>query len=264
MAERGDAGEIVRCWGVADDGAIVAVAVHHSIADSLVDRWPPTGLARSDQPTAPVAHRITVGRSVDDGQPWRGRDRVESELALFASERLAGLVAVHAAVIVRGSKALLVPGTSGAGKSTLSVAAAAAGAAVLSDEYALVDPTSGWVTGWRRPVRVRRPGGGVDRLDIATESGPVPVGLVALVRHDAGASHPWAPISRTDAVLGLLANTVCARSRPDEALDAALVVARSAVAVAGPRGEAEHAIVELFALLDRSEPPAGHAEADTG
>ena len=55
--------------------------------------------------------------------------------------------------------------------------------------------------------------------------------------------------SRLVAVLGLLANTVCARSRPDEALDAALAIARSARAVAGPRGEAADAVVELLALL---------------
>lgn len=256
MAEREGTEEIVRCWGAADDGTIVEVAVHHTIADALVDRWPPIGLAKSHQAIGPVAHQITVRRSVDGGEPWRGRDRLESELALFASERLAGLVAVHAAVIVQGSRALVVPGTSGAGKSTLSVAAVAAGARVLSDEYALVDPVTGLVTGWRRPVRVRRPDGGVDRLDIATESDPVPVGLVALVTHNTDHGQSWAPISRADAVLGLLANTVCARSRPDEALDAALAVARSARSVAGPRGEAVDAIVGLLALLDDSEPTA--------
>lgn len=264
MAEREGAGEIDRCWGVADDGAIVEVAVHHTITNALLDRWPPIGLARSDQPIGPVAHRITVGRSVDDGQPWVGSDRVESELALFTSERLAGLVAVHAAVIVRGSRAMVVPGTSGAGKSTLCVAAAAAGADVLSDEYALIDPTTGVVTGWRRPVRVRRPDGRVDRLDIATESGPVPVGLVALVNHTVDNADSWAPISRADAVLGLLANTVCARSRPDEALDAALAIARSASSVAGPRGEAAQAIVELLALLDASGPVDGYTDSRIG
>jgi hypothetical protein len=256
MTKGEDVGEIVRCWGVADDGAIVEVAVHHTIADALLDRWPPRGLARSDQPIGPVAHQITVGRSVDDGLPGRSSNRVESELALFTSERLAGLVAVHAAVIVHGSRALVVPGTSGAGKSTLCVVAVDAGADVLSDEYALVDPATGFVTGWRRPVRVRRPGGGVDRLDIATESDPVPVGLVALVSHTGDHAESWAPISRADAVLGLLANTVCARSRPDEALDAALAIARSAPAIAGPRGEAAKAIVELLALLDASDPVA--------
>ena len=157
-------------------------------------------------------------------------------------------------MIVQGSSALIVPGTSGAGKSTLCVAAVAAGAEVLSDEYALVDPTSGLVTGWRRAVRIRRPGGCADRLDLATESGPVPVGLIALVAHAGESARSWAPVSGAEAVLGLIANAVCAQSRPDEALDAALAVTRSAPAIAGLRGEAGDAIVELLDLLHDSKP----------
>lgn len=74
-------------------------------------------------------------------RPLEGGDRVESELALFAAERLAGQVAVHSAAIAMRGRVLLVPGPTGVGKSSLCAAAAAeAGATVLSDEYALVDP----------------------------------------------------------------------------------------------------------------------------
>lgn len=234
---------------MADDGAVVEIAVHPSLADALVERWPPVGLAWRERPMDEVVHRVIVGVADDFPGQQRAWDRVESDLALFASERLAGLVAVHAAVIVSGSLALLVPGASGVGKSTLCVAAAAAGAAVLTDEYALLDPASGLVSGWRRRVRVRQPGGGVDRLDLAVESGPVQVGLLAFLAHAPDSAPTWAPITGAEAVLGLLANTVCAQSRPDEALDAALAVARSARAVAGSRGEAADTVVELLALL---------------
>lgn len=252
--------EAVTCWGVADDGTVVEVVVHRETVGVLLERWPPHGLVRADTPTAPIAHRVTAIPIGADGQmtlspdahrSWGGWDRVESDLALFAAERLTGLIAVHAAVIVRSDRALIVPGRSGAGKSTLCIAAIEAGAKVLTDEYALVDPATGWVTGWQRPIRVRRESGdGVDRLDVATASDPVPVGLIALVAHDSAARETWAPISASEAVMGILANTVCARSRPDEALDAALAIARSASAVAGPRGEAAPAIAELLALLD--------------
>ncbi len=181
---------------------------------------------------------------------WGGWDRVESELSLFAAERLTDRVATHAAVVARGPSAILVPGPSGVGKSSLCVAAAKAGAKVLTDEYTLVDPSTGLVTGWRRPVRVKRPGGGVDRLDLVVDSDPIAVGLVALVRYDASVSASWGPISGAEAVVGLLANTVCARSRPDEALDAALAIVRRAPSVAGPRGDATEAIVRLLAELD--------------
>ena len=242
-------GDTVRCWGRADDGRVVEVTVHCTVAEALLERWPPVGLVRSDQLIGPIVHQIAVGRSVDDGRSFRSWDRIESELALFASERLADLVAVHAAVIVQDALALVVPGASGAGKSTLCLAAHAAGAIVLSDEYALVDPSSGRVTGWRRPVRIRQPDGGVDRRDIARTSDPVTVGLVALVNHTSDTADSWAPISGAETVLGLLANSVCARSRPDAALDAALAIARLAPAVAGQRGEAANAVIELLALL---------------
>ena len=170
-------------------------------------------------------------------------------MAIFAAERLTGLVAVHAAVVTWRGLALVVPGASGVGKSTLCVAAAAVGAKVLTDEYALVDAASGQVTGWHRPIRVRRDGG-VDRLNLAVSSEPVTVGLVALVVHDPVAGSNWTPIAQADAVIGLMNNTVCARSRPDESLDAALSIARSARAVRGTRGEAKSSIVELLAMFD--------------
>jgi hypothetical protein len=193
------------------------------------------------EPTAFVDGRASPG----------GWERIESELALFAAERLSGLVAIHAALVLepRSGRALLVPGPSGVGKSSLCVAAAAAGAMVLSDEFALADPATGLVTGWHRPVRVRRGDGGVERVDLAQASEPVPVGLVALVQFGEGGGDAWAPIGPAEAVVGLLANTVCARSRPDESLDAALAIARSAPAVAGTRGEANRAITALLELV---------------
>ena len=255
----------MRCWGVADDGAVVEIVVHPALVNVLMQRWPPLGLVRTDAPTMPIDHRLTAGPvstkgelalPPGDARSWGGWDRIESDLALFASERLAGLVAVHAAVIVRGASALLVPGASGVGKSSLCIAAHDAGAEVLTDEYALVDPSSGLVSGWRRPVRVRRKDGGVDRVDLTVESDPVRVGLVALVNYDRHAGRAWGPISGAEAVLGLLANTVCAQSRPDEALDAALAIAHSAAAVSGTRDEAGRALVDLFDLLG-DEPRSG-------
>lgn len=248
----------VRTYGVADDGAVVEVATPAGADAQLVDRWPSLGLTRVQRADAtPTRHlRICSQRGAVlaevDGEPAHGGwDRLESELALFAAERLAGLVAVHAAVVARGGRALLVPGASGTGKSTLCVAAAALGVRVLSDEYALVDPATGLVTGWQRPVRVRRrDGSGVDRLNLTVPTPPLPVGAVAAVTHTAADEVAWHDIAASEAVIRLMENTVCARSRPDDALDAALAIARSARNVAGTRGEAIRSIAGLLALLD--------------
>ena len=106
------------------------------------------------------------------------------------------------------------------------------------------------VTGWQRAVRIRRPDGGVDRLDLARPADPMPVGLVALVEFQPNGSLVIEDLAPASATLGLLANTVCARSRPQESLDAALRIARACPAVAGTRGEAAEAVQLLLARLN--------------
>lgn len=254
------AGEIGCWWGHTDKGVVVEVRCPRSVEHHLWSRWPPRGLHRTSTEPAEVRLRLevrvdwTTGETlaVVDGAVMPGAwERIESDLALFASEHLAGLVAVHAAVVVHDGRAVVLPGVSGSGKSTLSVAATAAGLTLLSDEYALVDPSSGAVTGWVRPVRLRRPGGVIERLDLAVESSPVPVALVALLRFEPGADCDWHEVPPSEGVLGLMANTVCAQSRPDESFDAALAVMRSARCVSGMRGEADIAVQRLLVELDR-------------
>ncbi|MEO7572228.1 MAG: hypothetical protein ABIX10_07310, partial [Acidimicrobiales bacterium] len=157
--------------------------------------------------------------------------------------------AVHSAGIVVDGRVLMLPGPSGVGKSSLCVAAVDAGLPVITDEYVLVYAAAGVVVGWRRPVRVRRPDGGVDRLDLVQPSDPLPVGLVAVTTYVPGATIAVEPVRSSEAVMRLLANTVCAQSRPDAAMDAALSVARSSRAVVGTRGEAATAIRHLASLM---------------
>lgn len=226
-------GTLTTRWGVADDGAMVHVSVPATAAGRLDERWPPMGLTRGEEagpsPDLVVVLRPGVAGTLlveVDGEPtFGGWDRVESELALFAAERLANLVAVHAAAVAIHDRVLLVPGPTGVGKSRLCIAAAEEGAVVLSDEYALVDAESGLVRGWQRAVRLRRPDGGVDRLNLARPTDPMPVGLVALVGFQPGGALAIEDLAPAKAALGLLANTVCAQSRPQESLDAALRIA---------------------------------------
>jgi hypothetical protein len=236
--------------GVADDGAVVAVTLPEGAgADVMAElsrRWPPTGLRRVDGPAdAEPASRARL--AADTVAAW---DRLESDLGLFAAERVADRVAVHAALAVVDGRAIVVPGRSFTGKTTLGVALAAAGAVLASDEYALVDPVTGLVTGWPRPARIRVPDGGSRREPVADAIPPTPVALVALLRHDAGHGEEppltLEPISRADAVVRILDETVCARSRPDASLDAALHLAATEV-MAGRRGEAAAAAAWLVA-----------------
>jgi hypothetical protein len=62
---------------------------------------------------------------------------------------------VHAAVVERNGRALLLPGRPGAGKSTLCAALVMAGWRLLSDELALVDPQDGRVRALARPISLK-------------------------------------------------------------------------------------------------------------
>ena len=76
-------------------------------------------------------------------------------MTLFAVQRLTSVVAVHSAVFAHDGRAIVVPAASGGGKSTLTMAAADADVKVLTDEYALIDQTTGrrWTGTARECVR---------------------------------------------------------------------------------------------------------------
>ena len=62
---------------------------------------------------------------------------------------------LHAAVVARGGRAVIMPGVPGAGKSTLCAALALSGWRVLSDEHALVPPGTREVVPVYRPVSLK-------------------------------------------------------------------------------------------------------------
>jgi hypothetical protein len=84
------------------------------------------------------------------------------------------------------------------------------------------------------------------------------VSLVALLRYDSSLDGrdplELAPLSRADAVISVLDETVCAKSRPDESLDAALAVTARAV-LKGRRAEAGAAARYLLSSLRAGRHP---------
>ncbi len=249
--------ELERRWGEAQNGEMVEVALVPALLGELERRWPPFGLESRLEPTGPVTARFGLSDTwmiVPDREPsgdnpspeaW---DHLQTELTLFAVTRLTHLVAVHSAAIARNGSVLIVPAPPEGGKSTLALAAHEVGATVLSDEYTLIDPVTGLVTGWARPVRRRKVNGPADLIDIAVPSAPLPVGLVALVHFDPS-GEGWSEISPAEATAAILSHTICTRSRPDDALDAVLKITRSTRVIRGSRGEAGAAIDELLDLL---------------
>ena len=235
-----------RRWGIAENGDSYEVAVRPHLIDELRRRWPPLGLERRSTPGGPVQARIGLSdrwvvvpdaEGAGNNPPLVAWDLLERSLAVFAAHRLSRLVAVHAAVIGWHGRALVVPAVSGGGKSTLSLAAHQVGASVMSDEYALIDPETGFVTGWHRPVRILTDDGGVDRHDIAFASDPLPVGCIAFVAHEG---------ERQCVERGQ--HTTCAAARPTDSLEAALFAVRSAYAVEGTWADAAVSVEPLLAV----------------
>jgi HprK-related kinase A len=69
--------------------------------------------------------------------------------------RTARYLVLHAAVAERDGKAIILPGDSGAGKSTLSACLAYSGWRFLADEFALIDPDSGLIHPYPRPISLK-------------------------------------------------------------------------------------------------------------
>ena len=68
---------------------------------------------------------------------------------------------LHAATVERGGRALVMTGESGAGKSTLAALLGANGWRLLGDEFALLDPTTGLLHAFPRPVSLKNESVGV-------------------------------------------------------------------------------------------------------
>jgi HprK-related kinase A len=62
---------------------------------------------------------------------------------------------IHAAVVERGGRALILPAPPGSGKSTLSAGLVWSGWRLLSDEITLIDPATGHITPVPRPVSLK-------------------------------------------------------------------------------------------------------------
>jgi hypothetical protein len=178
------------------------------------------------------------------------------------------LTLVHAGVVTRDGRALVLPAMSGRGKSTTTAALVRAGFSLGSDELAALDGR-GHVHAYPLPLRMRedalarlgelgprlRPVGepmwrkqAWTRLllpDDVHRGGPVPVGLVAFLAGVSADDTPRStPVSAGQAILRLLAERLGEQPARAGDVDACERVARHArcydVSIAEPAATAEH------------------------
>lgn len=92
---------------------------------------------------------------------------------------------IHAAVLERNGKAVILPGDPGAGKSTLTAALALSGWRLLSDEITLVDAQDGQIVPLARPISLKN-----QSIDIIRAAFPdAVIGDVALDTHKGTVAH---------------------------------------------------------------------------
>jgi hypothetical protein len=244
-------------------GRTVGVAGPDAALEIVRERLPPSYRTSDDTPQR--RWRISVR-----GDMWRcdndddqlalvdnvvtASEVVLSDLELWVAEHARRHVFVHAGCVVVDGRAVLIPGRSMSGKTSLTVALIRAGASYWSDEYAVLD-SRGLVRPYPRRLAVRPYDGSaphrVDAEDIGspTGRGPRPVGLVVVVRYLETADWDVRPITRGQAVLQLLDNTIPARSRPRAVLTALDRATENAHCLAGTRGDAAATAEIILAKL---------------
>ena len=149
---------------------------------------------------------------------------------------------VHAGVVGWKGRAILLPATTHGGKTTLVRELSRLGATYYSDEYAVFDD-EGHIRSYPRHLSVREPAGPARSVDPVEEGftigrEAIPLGLVVFSRYRQGAKWRPKPLSPAACMLGMIENTVMARSRPEQCMRVLGRAAASCTAIRTARGEA--------------------------
>jgi hypothetical protein len=195
---------------------------------------------------------VRLARSVDADEVF---NTLESDLRLFVAEAARHRVFVHAGVVGWKGRAIVIPGRSFTGKSTLVAELVKAGATYYSDEYAVLD-SHGRVHPFLKPLEIREQGktrqSKVSVSELGGQAGKkaLPAGLVLVTHFQEGGK--WRPrkLSPGKGTLELLANTVSARRKPEQALAMLQQLAARANILKGVRG---HATEIAHSILERAE-----------
>jgi hypothetical protein len=199
-------------------------------------------LGRLSPAASPEPDSVTAART---GPRARLAAGLRRHVALHASDLF-----VHAGAVAVNGSALLIPGRSHSGKTTLVAALCRMGAAYLSDEYAVIDER-GMILPFPKALSIRD-GAGVARsvdpetLGASVITGPTPGRMVVATRFEPGARWDPQPVSRGEAMLHLLENTIAVRSQSVKAMRRIRLACERADALAGPRGEFEAAARDLM------------------
>ena len=249
------------------------------VLETLLERVPPMWTACEGSPaervyslrvarprhgrTAPALHELLEDGALVTAAPsldWLVRT-FEWKLKEYLAEHARQRAIVHAGVVGWKGRAIVVPGASMSGKTSLVAALLRAGASYYSDEYAVLD-MRGRVHPYPTPLQIRDETTLIQTPRSARDLGspvgarPLAVGVIIVSRYRRGAR--WRPrrLSRGEAILRMVANTVSARRSPEMVLPALSAAAGNAIAWTGTRGEADAAARWILAAASAGAPAA--------
>jgi hypothetical protein len=178
---------------------------------------------------------------------------METQLRAFVAVRSPEHIFVHAGVVGLRGRAIVIPGGSFGGKTTLVTALIRAGATYYSDEFAVLD-ADGMVHPYPKALSIRLDGLNQTDHDVAAFGAtigtePLPVGFVVVTQYLPGAEWRPEPLSPGESVLALLANTVPAQERPEQALATIKRAIAGATVISSDRGEAAEVVAHLLDVV---------------
>ena len=178
---------------------------------------------------------------------------LQTQVRLFIAVGAPERIFVHAGAVAIAGRAVVLPGRSFSGKTSLVAAFLEAGATYLSDEFAVFDPAAA-VHPFPTKLSIRRGEDerrfvGADELGAAVATSSLPVAAIVIASYRPGAN--WEPreVTRGQAVLGLLDNTVAAMTRSSEALSTFRRATEGPLLLACDRGDAGSVVADLMARL---------------
>lgn len=155
---------------------------------------------------------------------------------------------LHAGAIEVDGTAVIFPGRSRWGKSTMVSSLVDQGCGYLSDEYAVISP-EGSVFPLSKPIRLRLEGTDSYRHPRGVSApGGLSCGAVVLTRYEEGSRWSPEPLSRGNAVMGLLPAALQGRDAPQQVLEALNALVKDATCCQSSRGDGEPTLESLREL----------------
>lgn len=180
-----------------------------------------------------------------------------SLVRITVAEHAKDVIFIHAGVVGRNGKAIVIPGNSFKGKTTLVTQLVRNGAEYYSDEYAVID-AEGLVHDFPRALSTRYLVSGEVRereVPLASiggkmGSGPIPIGMVLLTEYVENA--PWKPEMLTvgRGIMEMIPHTIPRQVNTEFALKVLNAAVTDAIIIRSPRGDAQAFALDLLSFFD--------------